>query len=72
MMKEFIKETIKGVSIQSVEWYCGILTLWILVYSSLFSSSLSKMMQFSSKKLIIGVFHLGERKKFMMMSKNQS
>jgi hypothetical protein len=29
-------------------------------------------MQYSSKKLMIGVFHLGDLKKLMMMSKNQS
>lgn len=42
------------------------------VYSSLFSSSLSNTMQCSSRKLMIGDFQRGERRKFMIMSKNQS
>jgi len=29
-------------------------------------------MQYSSKKLMIGVFHLGDLKKLIIMSKNQS
>lgn len=46
--------------------------LCIDVYSSRFSSSVSKTRQFSSRKDIIGVFHRGLLKKLMMMSKNQS
>jgi hypothetical protein len=42
------------------------------VYSSLFSSSVSKIMQFSSKNDMIGVFHLGDLKKLIIISKNQS
>jgi hypothetical protein len=45
---------------------------WISVYSSLFSSSLSNIMQYSSKKLIIGVFQRGDLKKLIIISKNQS
>jgi len=50
----------------------SLVTLWIEVYSSLFSSSLSNMRQFSSRKLIIGVFHLGLLRKLIIISKNQS
>ena len=48
------------------------ITLWTSVYSNLFSSSVSKIMQLSSRKLMTGVFHLGDLRKFIIMSKNQS
>ena len=51
---------------------CSVLTLWILVNSSLCSSSSSNTWQYSSMKLITGVFQRGDRKKPMIMSKNQS
>ena len=48
------------------------LTLWIEVYSNLFSSSLSKTMQLSSIKLTTGVFQRGLLRKVIRASKIQS
>jgi hypothetical protein len=49
-----------------------LVTSWMTVYSNLFSSSVSKMIQLSSTKLMTGVTQRGLLRKFMMMSKNQS
>ena len=49
-----------------------LLTMWIVVYSSLFSSSLSKIRQCSSIQLTTGVFHLGLLRNVIRQSKIQS
>ena len=48
------------------------LTMWIVVYSNLFSSSWSKIRQCSSMKLTTGVFHLGLFKNVIRQSNIQS
>ena len=70
LTEQLIDQLAEGLQIGVILLF--LLTSWITVYSNLFSSSVSKIIQLSSTKLMTGVTQRGLLRKFMIMSKNQS
>ena len=72
LLEQVLDDLLEVLSKQIVSETERLLTLWILVNSSLFSSSSSKTVQYSSMKDMTGVFHRGDLRKPMIISKNHS